>query len=52
VETTILHSFWFIARVFAVGSLLVIFLALDSLLQGELAKAWVAEVRRIVNRQS
>jgi len=48
--TTILHSFRFLARVFAVGSLAVIFLVLGSLLQGELARAWVAEVRRVVKR--
>jgi len=46
--TTILHSFRFLARVFAVGGLASVFLVLGSLLQGELARAWVAEVRRIV----
>jgi len=48
--TTILHSFRFLARVFGVGSLLITFLVLGSLLHGELARAWVAEVRRIVKR--
>ncbi len=34
--------------VFAVGGLASVFLVLGSLLQRELARAWVAEVRRIV----
>jgi hypothetical protein len=51
VETaTILHSFRFLARVFAVGGLAIIFLVLGSLLHGELARTWAAEVRRIVKR--
>jgi hypothetical protein len=50
--TTILHSFRFLARVFAVGSFVIVFSVAGSLLWGELAKAWVAEIRRIVRRDA
>jgi hypothetical protein len=50
VETTILHALRFIIRFFAVGSLLVILLVIGSLLQGELARAWAGEVRRVLKR--
>jgi hypothetical protein len=42
----------FLARVFAVGSFVIAFSVAGSLLGGELAKAWVAEIRRIVKRDA
>ena len=48
--TTILHLFQLLARVFAVGAFVIISFVLGSLLEGELARAWVAEIRRFVKR--
>jgi hypothetical protein len=41
----ILHSFRLLARVFVVGSFAVVLLVLGSLLHGDLARAWVSELR-------
>jgi hypothetical protein len=49
--TTILHSFRFLARVFVVGSLVIVFSVVGSL-RGELAGAWVAKIRRIVKHDA
>ncbi len=49
-STVILHSLRLMVRVFTVGGFVVIFVVLSSLLEGELTKVWVAEVRRMVKR--
>ncbi len=48
--TTVLHSLVFLTRVFAVGAFVIISFVLASLLEGELARAWAADVRRMVKR--
>ena len=47
---TLLHAFRLLARVFVAGSFAVVLLVLGSLLQGDLARAWVSELRRTINR--
>jgi len=46
----VLHSLAFLVRVFAVGAFVTVFFVLGSLLEGELASAWVGEIRRFVKR--
>jgi hypothetical protein len=47
---TILHAFRLLARVFVVGSFAVVFLVLGCLLHGDLARAWVSELRHTMKR--
>jgi len=49
-STTVLHSLVFVARVFTIGAFVTIFFVLGSLLEGELARAWVDGVRRAAKR--
>ncbi len=51
-STTVLHSLVFLTRVFAVGAFVIISFVLASLLEGELARAWAGEIRRIVKRDT
>jgi len=39
-----------LARVFAVGAFVIISFVLGSLLEGELARAWIAKVRGVAKR--
>jgi len=51
-STTVLHSLVFLTRVFAVGAFVIISFVLASLLEGEVARAWAGEIRRIVKRDT
>jgi len=51
-STTVLHSLVFLTRVFAVGAFVIISFVLASLLEGEVARAWAGEIRRIVKRDA
>ena len=51
-STTGLHSLVFLTRVFAVGAFVIISFVLASLLEGEVARAWAGEIRRIVKRDT
>jgi hypothetical protein len=50
--TTFLHAFRLLARSFVIGFFAVIALISGLLLQGDLARAWAGEIRRILNRSA